>query len=414
MRPLVAAVLVVLAFDAAAAPLDVESIAVPGGARLLLARRSGRRATLVVQFARGSVDDGSRAGLTRLAQHALLTANARLDHPRFVLSVHASAGTLALETSPRASAVVLEADRREFDALAPKLLAALLSPRLDRARFPTAVAHALNDAREPGRGGGLLELVASTASTDTRYANEPCGDPDQIELMGPEEVERLFSESMSAANATVVAAGSFDRDELLREVRRHAGGARSSLDPPAYALPVRTHVRAPREVHVLAWPLRLETPEDAAVARVLAILAERTLWARFRETGVTYSFDVGAFRSPGIDLFVAAVPVRDTSGAGVSRFVEAVFDELRQGRFDDTLLERARAIALGDMAWADEDPRAVASELAAGGAAWHGRAVDAALRGLDRASFVRRVEAWLGAERSIALHFGPREEARRR
>jgi hypothetical protein len=210
----------------------------------------------------------------------------------------------------------------------------------------------------------------------------------------------------------VVVAGSFDRDEIVREVRRHARGARTVPAAPAFALPVRTHVRAAHELHVLGWPLRLESPEDTAIARVLAIVAERALWTRFRETGVTYAFTVGAFRSPGIELFIASIPIRNTSGAGVSRFIEAVFEEIRLGRFDDAQLDRARAIALGDMAWADEDAGVVAAELALGGVAWHGRAVDEALRRLDRAAFVQRVATWLTAERSIALHFGPTEQAR--
>jgi predicted Zn-dependent peptidase len=407
VRATAVAALALLAADAAAAPFEVESLEVPGGARLLLARRSGRRATLVVQFARGSVDDGNRSGATRLAQHALLAANARLDYARLVLAVHASAGSLALQTDPLASAIVLEADRRDFDAIAPKLLAALLSPRLDRERFHTAIARALHDAREPGRSGGLLELVAATASSDTRFANEPCGDRDQIELFQADEVERLFADSLSPANATVVVAGAFDRDGIVREVRRHVRGTRTPLSPPSYSLPVRSRGTAANELHVLAWPLRLESPKDSAVARVLAVLAERVLWERFRDAGASYSFDVGAFRSPGIDLFVAAVPVLNASGADLSRYVEGAIEELRAGSFDDAALERARAVALGDMAGSDESAAAVAAELAAGGASWHGREVDLAMRELDRAAFLERAGAWLDRERSIALHFAP-------
>ncbi len=143
--------------------------------------------------------------------------------------------------------------------------------------------------------------------------------------------------------------------------------------------------------------------------RVLAILAEHVIWARFRETGASYSFDVGAFRSPGVDLFIAALPVRDVSGADVSRYLDSAMEDIRAGRFDDAALERARAIAIGDMAAADENPAAVASELAQGGTAWHGPELDAALRALDRASFVQRAGAWLDRERSIAIHFGPKE-----
>jgi predicted Zn-dependent peptidase len=410
----VAAALTGGAGTAAAGPLEIERVEIPGGARVLLAPRAARRATLVVQFAQGSVDDDNRSGLTRLVQHVLLEANARLDWPGTIATLHAGGGTLTIQTDLRSSAFVLEADRREFDAVAPSLIAALLGPRVDRVRFPGAIRRALHDAKAPGRGSGLLELVAQTASSDPRYHNEPWGDPDQIELVEPQAVEELLRGPFSPANARIVAAGSFDKARLVAAVRRSTGGKPVERPPAPFALPVTSHERAAREMHILAWPFDVEWPQDAAATRVLAILVQRVLWQRFREAGLAYSFQVAADRSPGLNLFVVALPIRRDAGPAAGAALAAALEDVRIGKFDDALLERARAIALGQLAADDESPDTLAAALAAGGELWHGRAVRDALQALDRRAFGAVAGRLLARERSIALHFGPDVEGRRR
>jgi predicted Zn-dependent peptidase len=407
-RALVAVLAAALAGAAGAAPLEVETGDTPGGARFVLAPRPGLRATLVVQFAQGSVDDDKRSGLTRLAQHVLLTANAHLDWPALMTALHAGGGSLSIRTDLRSSAFVLEADRREFDELAPKLLAGVFAPLVDRRRYRVAIQRALHDAREPGHGAGLLEQVAQTASEDTRYYNEPSGDPDQIELVEAKAIEALLGGALGPANATVIAAGAFDRDRLVRTVRRFAGGRRAARGPPPFDLPVRTAGVASREIQILAWPLAVEWPQDAAVARLVSAITERVLWKRFREAGLAYAFDVEAALSPGVDLFIVALPVRNPAGPDA---LAAAMEDVRLGRFDDALLERARAIALGQLAWEDRDAEALALALAAGGAAWHGRAVDAALRALDRPTLAEKAGRLLARERTITLHFLPADGA---
>jgi predicted Zn-dependent peptidase len=406
-RALAAVLSATLAGSAAAGSFDVETGETAGSARLVLAPRPGRRATLVVQFAQGSVDDDRRSGLTRLAQHVLLTANSSLDWAALVTALHAGGGSLTLRTDLHSSAFVLEADRREFDELAPKLVAGVFAPRIDPARYRAAIQRALHDAREPGHGAGLLDLVARAASDDPRYYNDPTGDPDQIEFVEQRVVEALLAGPMGPANATVIAAGSFDRDRLVRAARPFAGGRRVAPAPPPFALPVRATRYGGRELRVLAWPLAIEWPRDAAVARLVAALAERVLWRRFREAGLAYSFDVEAALSPGVDLFIVALPVRSDTRAGAAEALAAAMDDVRAGNFDDAQLERARAIAIGQLAREDRDPEVLALALAAGGAAWHGRLVDAALRGLDRRTLVERAGRLLAPERSIALHFSP-------
>lgn len=412
LRPLAALVALTLAASpgqAAGAALEVDRVDVANGARLVFAARAGRRATLVVQFASGSVDDGNSSGLTRLAQHVLLEANARLDWPGTMATLYAGGATLSIRTDLRSCAFVLEADRREFDEVAPALVAALLGPRVDRALYPGAIQRALHDARAPGRGAGLLELVAQTASTDTRYHNEPWGDPDQLELVEPQVVEALLRGPLGPANATIVASGSFDRARLVAAARRFGGGRRAEPSGVPFSLPVNMRARSPRETHVLAWPFEVAWPQDAAAVRMLAVLTERLLWKRLREGGLAYSFQVVAARTPGLSLFVVALPVRDHAGPGVAEHLATALEEIRTGRFEDALLERARAIALAELGAVDERPEAVAEALAAGGELWHGRAVRDALQGLDRRILGAVAGRVLAHERSIALHLGPEE-----
>jgi predicted Zn-dependent peptidase len=404
--------LAVLAALLAASPAlaafdDVETIDLPDGPRVVFARRPGRRATLVIRFDAGSVDDGGQSGLTRLGQHALLSANGSLDFVKFGLSVLSSAGTLQVETGLRTCRFVLTADRRDFGALAPRLAAALLSPRLDRARFPDASKRALHDGEEPGSGSGLLELIVSTAVKDPRYKNPPFGDAEQIELMAPEAVEGLFRGRLSAANATIVVAGSFDRDALLLQLRKLRGGRRIPLEPAPLELPVSAAWRYPTELHVVAWPVRMNTPGDAAAARLLAELVDRTLWEKFREAGAAYGYQVEIARSPFLDLLVAALPLRNPSGVNLAEVMLTAVRQVRDGRFDEARFERARAFALGKLEREEEDSERVARGLADGATFWFGAKAAGALRSLDRRSFLEIAAPWLSDAATIGLHFSP-------
>jgi hypothetical protein len=408
MRAMAFLVAALLAGPALGFPFEVEELpAAEGQPRVILAPRAGPRAALVVSFAAGSVDDGNRAGLVRLAQHALLSANQRLAYGPFLLDVYASAGELAVETDPRDSAFVLEADGRDFTPLATRLLQALLAPRLDPARWHLAVARTVHDGHRPGGGGNLHSFVASIVIEDTRYRNEPYGDPDQIDLIGRAEVERELRSRLSPANATVVVAGAFDRGAIVRALRGLRGGSPAATPPPRLALPFATRRAADREIHVLAHPMKIESARDAAVARVLGAAVEDELWRRFRQAGVGYSFTVLPARTPWLDLFVVVLPAHDPSSIDLAPYLKESLERVAGGKLDDARLAAARTVALARLRAVDEDPTALAGELAAGGASWHGAAVAQAIASLDRAAFLETASRWLAPESAIQLYFGP-------
>jgi predicted Zn-dependent peptidase len=389
----------------APAAAEVEELRLgPDQPRLLLARRAGARAALVVSFAAGSVDDGSVVGLTRVAQHALLAANARLDLERLALDVHATGAALQLLTGPRDASFLLAADRRDFGPLAARLLEGLLEPRFVPARLGRATARALLDA--PGEPD-LLQVVTMLAAEDTRYGNPAVGQRNEIEAIDADQVARHLAGPLSPAAATIVVAGSFDRDELIRQVRRFRGGRSAAPATPRLAVPFSARRPAARELNLLAYPLSIQGARQAAAARIAARLLDGVLWRRFRGAGVGYSFAAQAYRTRWLDLLAIALPAHDSS-SDLGAALREVVREVRRGEFGDADLERARAAVRGELRRVDADPVALARELGASGALWHSAAVAREVEALRREDVVNAVAPWLDDVRSVSLYLGPR------
>jgi len=407
--PLLVIAGVLLPFAAVGEPLDVETPLVdPGQPRLLLARRPGQTATVRITFTAGAVDDGGRKGLTRLGQHALLAANRRVDFEALLLGVHASAGELTVETRQRDCAFSLTADRRDFGPLARQLLTAVLSPQLDAARFPSAQARAMRDGLQQGGGQDFLTLVAALAVEDGRYRNEPYGDRDSLEALTFQDVAAHVRDRLAPANATIVVTGAFDREELLRMAHGFGGGRAIPVARPTLGVPFRTRKLASSELYILGYQVRYETPRDAAVARLATALIDGELWRRFRQAGLGYSYTVTPLRSAWLDLLVLLVPASDPSALDLSGYLLETVERVREGRYDDGQLERARRAALADLVAIDRDPGAMAHALAEGGAGWHGRAVAEELRSLDREALGTVLRGWFTTEHSLSVYMGPR------
>jgi predicted Zn-dependent peptidase len=402
------AALAVLPGGAAAAPFEVEVPSVEEGQpRIILARRPGRLATLHIRFAAGAVEDGGRAGLARLTQHALLSSNRRVDMTALLMGVHAAAGDLVMETHLRDCGFTLTADRRDFPELARQLATAVLSPQLEARRFPAALARALLDGRRKGGDATLLSQVATLVVDDPRYQNEPHGDRDSLESLTFQDVQAHLRGPLAPANATVVVTGGFDRDEILRLLRSFGGGQASPPSHPSLGLPFRARRAAAQETHVLGYTLRLETPRDAAAARLAAALLDDEFWRRFRQVGVGYSYVVAPLRSAWLDLLVVLLPAHDPSSLDLAPQLLDAVQRLRAGGFDDAQLARARGAARARLAEADRHPVALARLLADGGPDWHGKAVDDELAALDRATLAEVFSRWLTPERTITVYMGP-------
>jgi hypothetical protein len=82
-------------------------------------------------------------------------------------------------------------------------------------------------------------------------------------------------------------------------------------------------------------------------------------------------------------------------------------EDIRQGRFDERALERARSAALGRMAEEQQRPLPLALLLARSGSPWTEREVAESVRHLDRAAFLAAVGPWLAPAASAHVYFGP-------
>lgn len=410
IRPLaLAAALTLLTLPGAArAAYEVEVI--ESGAdrpRLLLAQRPGETATLVLRFEVGAVDDGGLSGLTRLSQHALLAANQRLDLPAFLLDVHAAAATLAVETGVRSCQFVLTAHRDAFWPLARRLIEAVLAPRLLPAALARASGRAIHDATPDRTDDALAALVAATALPDGRYRNRPEGDRQVLETLGPDDVAEHVRRRLAPADATVILAGAFRREEALPVLRRLRGGEADPVERPALSVPVRSSFRSGREVNVAAYPLSLRGPADGAAARLVAALLEEELWRTFRDAGAGSSFLVAVVPAPWLDLLVVALPATDPSRLDLRPHLRAAVERIRAGRLDPAALERGRGAALAALRREDEASEPLGRALAAGGSGWHGPAVAAAL---EAGAAPGAAGAWLDPAGAVELTF----EGRRR
>jgi hypothetical protein len=378
-----------------AAPLDVEERpAPPDRPRVILAPRPGPTATLRLSFAAGSADEVGSPGLAHLTQHALVSANARLDEGELYRRLWASAARLELEVGRRETTFTLTAPRDALLPLARLLLPALLAPRLQPDRLQVAAARAVLGLGE--EDGGLLAVVARLAARDEAEGAAPEGRREVIESLELAEVESFATGHLTPGNLTVVAAGAFDRAGLLALLEGWRGGQRAAVIRIPLSLPARRQVTDVRELHLLAHPVTLARPQEAAAARVAVELLRGALWRAFREAGHSYSFEVELLRSSWLDALAVVLPARDLLG-GVELGPRLRAEVARVRRLDllDAELEHARAAALAELARVDREPAALAEALATSGVSWHGPAVAAALRALDRAALKAALEPWL-------------------
>jgi len=334
----------------------------------------------------------------------LLAANRRVDPRELTLALHAGAATLRTTVGQRECTFALTADRRDFLPLARLLAEALLAPRFSPDRLPAALARALLDDR---RSAELVALVTALAAEDTRYRNEPIGQRSDLESFTPEDIRAHLAGPLSPANATVVVTGSFDRDAMVRLLRRYRGGRALDTRRARLVIPFAARRPGERELHVLAHPIEISTSREAAAAKIAQQLLDDALWRRFRNRGLGYSHSVEAIHTSWIDVLMLAMPARDSSGLDLGPYLKEAVAHLREGRFSDEDLERARDAASGALRELDADPSALAQALAEGGAGWHGQEVSASLKALDRAAFSAAVRPWLDPAASVYLYVGP-------
>lgn len=408
MRRAAAAALLLAAAPAGGAEFEVEVFKPsPAHPRIVLARRPGATATMVITFRAGSVEDENVPGLARVAQQAILGANARGSYEDLLTRLFAAGSQLDVDTGLRDATFTLTAERREFPRLAEQLAVMALAPRIDARLFPAAVERALHDEREPGRGATILAQLVSVSVTDSYYQNPPYGDS-SLDGISQDMVEEHLAGPMSPGNAEVIVTGNFDRDRMLRFLRRFSGGAAQPRGRPRFDLPFNGQFAAGVETHILAYPAELKTPVQAGAARIAAAMLEDLLLRRFRGAGVGYSVLSQHFHADWLDLLLLVLPAHDPSETDLAPLFRAAVEEVSSGAVPPATFEQNRDHVWNRLRRIDRDSRLLAGELRGGAPSWYGPAVAEAVRTMSKETFASTVAPWLAPESSIYVLFSPK------
>jgi predicted Zn-dependent peptidase len=400
--------LLLLAPAVLAAPFEVERFQPsPKHPLLLLAPREANRSTLTIVFNVGAVDDKLVNGLTRVSQHALLHANSRGSYESLVTALYGAAATLELRTGLHESRFTLTASPQDFDALARTLLTSVLSPKLDPRRFDATLERAKHDSQPLDPEGWLELLLARTLIEDSRYKDPNIGSLYNAEGIPLDAVREHVSRMLAPCNATVIVTGRFNEKALRKLVSGFRGGVSVEHPRPKLKLPYQRRALASREVQVLAYPLPIQTPREAAAARVLASLLEERLHQQLRNAAVGYSFSSAPLLTPRLDALALVLPAAEGSGIDLGPLLREEMQAVLQGQLEPGTFERHQQSTLVRLRLADRDPRRVAEELrsARQRPAWYGPELPTHIQSLTPEALREVASAWLSEESSIQLHF---------
>lgn len=407
--------LLLLASPVLAAPFEVEtSRASPQHPLLVLAPRESNRSTLTIIFDTGAVEDGLVNGLTRLSQHALLHANSRVNYDSLALQLYGAAASLDMSTGLHESRFTLTAPPEDFDALARTVLTAVLSPKLDARRYETTLERAGNDSQSLDPAVWLELLMVRTMFEENRYKNPYLGVLTNAEGIPLETVRERVAMHLAPCNATVIATGRFDAQALRKLVSGFRGGKPLEHKKSPLKLPYKRRTPASREVQVLAYPIDIQKPRDAAAARVLASLLEERLFQRFRNAGVGYSFASEPMFTTSFDALTLVLPAAERSGIDLGPFLREEVRAVSQGQLEPGAFERHQRATLIKLRLEEREPARVTDELriARKRPAWYGPELPAALESLTPESLREVASTWLREESSIQIHFLTRMEGR--
>lgn len=405
-RALVAFLL--LASPVLAAPFEVETFrASPKHPLLVLAPRESTRSTLTIVFDAGAGDDGLVTGLTRATQHVLLHANTRISYDAFTTSLYGAAASFDMRTGLHESRFTLTASPEDFDALARTLLSAVLSPKLDPRRYEATLERAENDSQSLDSEAWLELLLVRTMLDENRYKDPHLGSLGNAGGIPLDAVREHLARYLAPCNATVIATGRFDAKALRKLVSGFKGGTPLEHKRPHFKLPYKRRTKASREVQVLAYPISVKTPRDAAAARVLASLLEERLFQRFRNAGIGYSFASEPMFTASLDALALILPAAERSGIDLGPFLREEVRAVGEGQLEPGAFERHHQSTLIKLRLAEREPLKVAEELrtARQRPAWYGAELPAALEALTPEALREVASTWLREESSIQIHF---------
>jgi predicted Zn-dependent peptidase len=377
---------------------------------LLLAPRASSTGTIRIQFAAGAFDDEAQQGLTHLAQQAMLCANLVEPYERFVIDLFAADASVSIETGVRESAFTLTASSKDFDGLAHRFATMILSPRISDERLEEAKSRTVSS--RSSNATLLVTLLARAVISDPGFGNNPDGDKDQIRAMSADDVLTHIKKRLPPANATVIVTGGFNAQGMKAHLARFSGGAPTRRPRPGGDLAGTYHQKSYLEMHLVAYPIELKSPQSVAVAHMASTLLSEHIQREFRRLGIAYWASAFPIHREWLDGLIIALPIHSDRDLPVAAQLNHELDKVRT-KLSDQEFDRNKAYLLEHLKQIDRDSSMLAEELAAGGGdlEWYGPRIVSAIKDMTKDQFTEKVSPWLDANASIHAEFSPRSAA---
>ncbi len=390
--------LVLAALVAALAPPQV-SMGRSGddGPRFAVATLEGPTSVAALQLRAGWRDDGPTPGLVRFLQRAFVEANRAWPSEALLQAVRASAVRLELREGPDTCELRLSGDTAAVKELFPKLVAAVLAPKLDDAqlkavqRRPDAAA-----LLAPGDASVPPALLAALFGPRPK----PTGKP-----FPPAAIKKTLKALFVPANALVVSAGGLTQADVEAMLSPHHGGAPNAREPSAPKLPLEVNGAGPVAFRARGGTFSLGSAAHAATLRVAQELLGLELAERFQKEGLGEDVRGLTLLAPEAQALVVLVLGQDQPTAAPDPLVVAALEDLRKGTVDAELFARARQLAQRRLERDWRSPGCVADELLATGgvASWSGAEVQAALEASKKDDFAQSVKELLPAGTKLGV-----------
>lgn len=384
--------------------MPVRVLARSGHPKVVLAERPATTsATLYLDLAVGSVDDGASLGLTRLTQLTVLASG----YEELQQDTYAAGGELHVYTEHQRASYVLSAPPAEVEALAKRLVGLVLSPKLSPASLERGKALAVqrSDHETESLFAGFL---ARTAVSKDGFAEDPAGDAELIRGIELPAVRAHAARWFTPANATIVVAGAFPA-RLGAALAPPSGGKRRTYPALGESLAGDYKLASSIELHLLAYPVALASPRAAAAAHVARALIGDRVQRTFRRRGVAYTSLTSIVRRPWLDFLLVVLPIRTDPAVPVAEYLAAEVDRVRDEPLGEDL-NTAQSEALAWLSSLDHSPELLAATLAASGGdtTWLGRDVRTAISTLTEAELETTLGPALARERAIHLLASPK------
>lgn len=383
---------------AALAPPTVASGRVPDdGARFAAAQVPGPVAVASLSFRAGWRDDGPTPGLVRFLQRSLLEANRAWPAEALGQAMQASAVRFELKEGPDSCELKLTGSALAVKELFPKLVAAVLAPKLDDAQLKAVQRRAdAPNLLAPGERSVPFALVTSLFGPAPR----PSG-----KAYPPAAIKKALKALFAPANASVVTTAGFTPAELEALLSPYKGGAANPRDASTPKLAVEANGTGSVAFRARGGAFSLGSPTTAATVRVAQELLELTLAARLQREGLGEDVRGLTVLTPEAQALVVLVVGQEQPTQAPDALVTAALDELRKGTVDADLFARARQLAQRRLERDWRSPEVVAQELlcTGGEAFWSGAEVATALEALKKDDFAQAVKELLPAARKIGV-----------